>query len=87
MVEFVPANCVAPAGDGAGGLVGLAGVVPGIFEGFVGGHGGQDCCCWLGVWRVGVGRGLRVEVEVLDDERGLRVKMCVRNRGFSRIDL
>ena len=69
VVEFVPADCVAPAGDDAGGLVGLAGVVPGVFEGFVGGHGGQDCCCWLGVWRVGVGRGLRVEVEVLDDER------------------
>ena len=54
VVEFVPADCVAPAGDGAGGLVGLAGVVPGIFEGFVGGHGRQDCCCWLGVGRVGV---------------------------------
>ena len=54
VVEFVPANCVAPAGDGAGGLVGLAGVVPGIFEGFVGGHGRQDCCCWLWVGRVGV---------------------------------
>ena len=39
VVEFVEADCVAPAGDGAGGLVGLAGVVPGIFEGFVGGHG------------------------------------------------
>ena len=54
VVEFVPADCVAPAGDGAGGLVGLAGVVPGIFEGFVGGHGRQDCCCWLRVGRVGV---------------------------------
>ena len=54
VVEFVPADCVAPAGDGAGGLVGLAGVVPGIFEGCVGGHGRQDCCCWLGVGRVGV---------------------------------
>ena len=54
VVEFVEADCVAPAGDGAGGLVGLAGVVPGIFEGFVGGHGRQDCCCWLGVGRVGV---------------------------------
>ena len=54
VVEFVPADCVAPAGDGAGGLVGLAGVVPGIFEGFVGGHGRQDCRCWLGVGRVGV---------------------------------
>ena len=54
VVEFVPANCVAPAGDGAGGLVGLAGVVPGIFEGFVGGHGRQDCRCWLRVGRVGV---------------------------------
>ena len=54
VVEFVPADCVAPAGDDAGGLVGLAGVVPGVFEGFVGGHGGQDCCCWLRVWRVGV---------------------------------
>ena len=41
-------------GMGAGGLVGLAGVVPGIFEGFVGGHGRQDCCCWLRVGRVGV---------------------------------
>ena len=54
VVEFVPADCVAPAGDGAGGLVGLAGVVPGIFEGFVGGHGRQDCRCWLRVGRVGV---------------------------------
>ena len=41
VVEFVEADCVAPAGDGAGGLVGLAGVVPGIFEGFVGGHGAR----------------------------------------------
>ena len=49
VVEFVEADCVAPAGDGGGGLVGLAGVVPGVFEGFVGGHGGQDCCCWLRV--------------------------------------
>ena len=54
VVEFVEADCVAPAGDGAGGLVGLAGVVPGIFEGFVGGHGRQDCRCWLRVGRVGV---------------------------------
>ena len=54
MVEFVEADCVAPAGDDGGGLVGLAGVVPGIFEGFVGGHGRQDCCCWLRVGRVGV---------------------------------
>ena len=52
VVEFVPVNCVAPAGDGAGGLVGLAGVGPGVFEGCVGGHGGQDCRCWLGVCRV-----------------------------------
>ena len=36
MVEFVEADCVAPAGDDAGGLVYLAGVVPGIFEGCVG---------------------------------------------------
>ena len=54
VVEFVEADCVAPAGDGAGGLVGLTGLVPGIFEGFVGGHGRQDPRCWLGVWRVGV---------------------------------
>jgi len=49
VVEFVEADCVTPAGDGAGGLVGLTGVVPGVFEGCVGGHGGQDCCCWLRV--------------------------------------
>ena len=49
VVEFVEADCVAPAGDGAGGLVGLAGLVPGIFEGCVGGHGGQDPRCWLRV--------------------------------------
>ena len=49
VVEFVEADCVAPAGDGAGGLVGLTGVLPGIFEGCVGGHGRQDCCCWLRV--------------------------------------
>ena len=54
VVEFVEADCVAPAGDDAGGLVGLTGLVPGIFEGFVGGHGGQDCRCWLRVGRVGV---------------------------------
>ena len=29
-------------------MVGLAGVIPGVFEGCVGGHGGQDCRCWLG---------------------------------------
>ena len=49
VVEFVEADCVAPAGDGAGGLVGLTGLVPGVFEGCVGGHGRQDCCCWLRV--------------------------------------
>ena len=54
VVEFVVADCVAPAGDGAGGLVGLTGLVPGIFEGFVGGHGRQDPRCWLRVRRVGV---------------------------------
>ena len=54
VVEFVEADCVAPAGDDAGGLVGLAGVVPGIFEGCVGGHGRQDPRCWLRVRRVGV---------------------------------
>ena len=54
VVEFVEADCVAPAGDGAGGLVGLAGLLPGVFEVCVGGHGRQDCCCWLGVGRVGV---------------------------------
>ena len=54
VVEFVEADCVAPAGDGAGGLVGLTGLVPGVFEGCVGGHGGQDCRCWLGVRRMGV---------------------------------
>ena len=54
VVEFVSADCVASAGDGGGGLVGVAGVVPGVFEGCVGGHGGQDCCCWLGARRVGV---------------------------------
>ena len=54
VVEFVEADCVAPAGDDAGGLVGLTGLVPGIFEGFVGGHGRQDPRCWLGVGRVGV---------------------------------
>ena len=49
VVEFVEADCVAPAGDGAGGLVGLTGVLPGIFEGCVGGHGRQDPRCWLRV--------------------------------------
>ena len=49
VVEFVEADCVAPAGDGAGGLVGLTGLVPGIFEGCVGGHGRQDPRCWLRV--------------------------------------
>ncbi len=54
VVEFVPANCVAPAGDDGGGLVVLRGLLPGVFEGCVGGHGGQDCRCWLWVRRVGV---------------------------------
>ena len=54
VVEFVEADCVAPAGDGAGGLVVLRGLLPGVFEVCVGGHGRQDCCCWLGVGRVGV---------------------------------
>ena len=54
VVEFVEADCVAPAGDDAGGLVCLAGVVPGIFEGCVGGHGRQDRRCWLRVRTVGV---------------------------------
>ena len=49
VVEFVPANCVAPAGDDGGGLVVLRGLLPGVFEGCVGGHGRQDCCCWLRV--------------------------------------
>ena len=49
VVEFVEADCVAPAGDGAGGLVVLRGLLPGLFEGFVGGHGRQDCRCWLRV--------------------------------------
>ena len=53
-MEFVEAGCVAPAGDGGGGLVGLGGLVSGVFEGCVGGHGGQDCRCWLRVRRVGV---------------------------------
>ena len=54
VVEFVPANCVAPAGDDGGGVVVLRGLLPGVFEGCVGGHGGQDCRCWLWVRRVGV---------------------------------
>ena len=54
VVEFVEAYCVAPDGDDGGGLVGLTGLVPGVFEGCVGGHGGQDCRCWLWVRRVGV---------------------------------
>lgn len=49
VVEFVEADCLAPAGNDAGGLVCLAGVVPGIFEGCVGGHGRQDRRCWLRV--------------------------------------
>ena len=49
VVEFVEADCVAPAGDDGGGLVVLRGLLPGVFEGCVGGHGGQDCRCWLGV--------------------------------------
>ena len=54
VVEFVEAYCVAPTVDDAGGLVGLTGVVPGIFEGFIGGHGRQDRRCWLRVGTVGV---------------------------------
>ena len=54
VVEFVEADCVAPAGDGAGGLVVLRGLLPGVFEVCVGGHGGEDAGCWLGVRRVGV---------------------------------
>ena len=74
VVEFVPANCVAPAGDGAGGLAGLTGLVPGVFEGCVGGHGGQDCRCWLG-GRVGVGGCQSVCV------RGLIYKYAVNLSG------
>ena len=54
VVEFVEADCVALAGDDGGGLVVLTGVLPGVFEGCVGGHGGQDPRCWLRVRRVGV---------------------------------
>ena len=54
VVEFVEAYCVAPAGDDGGGLVVLRGLLPGVFEVCVGGHGGQDCRCWLRVRRVGV---------------------------------
>ena len=54
VVEFVEADCVAPAGDDGGGLVVLRGLLPGVFEVCVGGHGRQDCCCWLRVGRVGV---------------------------------
>ena len=39
MVEFVEADCVAPAGDDGGGLVVLRGLLPGVFEVCVGGHG------------------------------------------------
>ena len=49
VVEFVEADCVAPAGDGAGGLVVLRGLLPGVFKVCVGGHGRQDCRCWLRV--------------------------------------
>ena len=54
VVEFVEADCVAPAGDDGGGLVVLRGLLPGVFEVCVGGHGRQDCRCWLRVGRVGV---------------------------------
>lgn len=54
VVEFVEAYCVAPTGDDAGGLVCLTGLVPGVFEGCVGGHGRQDRRCWLRVGTVGV---------------------------------
>ena len=49
VVELVEADCVAPAGDGGGGLVGLMGLVSGVFVGCVGGLGGEDAGCWLGV--------------------------------------
>ena len=54
VVEFVEADCVAPAGDDGGGLVVLRGLLPGVFEGCVGGHGGQNPRCWLRVRRVDV---------------------------------
>ena len=54
VVEFVEADCVAPAGDDGGGLVVLRGLLPGVFEVCVGGHGGEDAGCWLWVRRVGV---------------------------------
>ena len=38
-MEFVEADCVAPAGDDGGGLVVLRGLLPGVFEVCVGGHG------------------------------------------------
>ena len=33
---------------------GVTGVIPGVFEGRVGGHNGQDAGCWLGVLARGV---------------------------------
>ena len=54
VVEFVEADCVAPAGDDGGGLVVLRGLLPGVFEVCVGRHGGEDAGCWLWVRRVGV---------------------------------
>lgn len=50
-MEFVEADCVAPAGDGSGGFVWL---VARHFRGRVGGHGDQDYRCRFRVSRVGV---------------------------------
>lgn len=47
-MEFVEADCVVLAGDDGGGLVVLRGLLPGVFEVCVGGHGGEDAGCWLG---------------------------------------
>ena len=49
VVEFVEADCVAPAGDGGGGVVVLRGLLPGVVEVCIGGHGRQNPRCWLRV--------------------------------------
>lgn len=46
MVEFVPADCVAPSGDACSDGVFLAGCGPRGLDVFVGGHDFHDLGCW-----------------------------------------
>lgn len=54
MVEFVPADCVAPSGDDCSDGVFLAGCGPRGLDVFVGGYDFHDLGCWQRVLGVHV---------------------------------